>query len=164
MCRRSYIYLFLGFLIGIAALGVGGYLGMQRLLVVETESPFSFDDTVQAITTAANESGWKVPKVYSLCKSLEKEGHKIRPVAVIELCKPEYAAELLSSDDTRLVSSFMPCRISVYETSDGKVVVSRMNTSLVSRLFRGTIGDVMAIATQETKAILSQALFNRTTG
>lgn len=160
MCRRSYIYVFLGFLLGIAVLGVGGYLGMQRLLVVETESPFGFNDTIQAITAAANDSGWKVPKVYRLCKSLEKEGHKLRPVAVIELCKPEYAAELLGSDDTRLVSSFMPCRISVYETSDGKVIVSRMNTSLVSRLFRGSIADVMAIATEETKVIISHALVN----
>ena len=158
MCRRNYIYLFLGFLLGIMVLGVGGYLGMQRLMVVETESPSSFDDTIQAITEAANDSGWKVPKVYRLCKSLEKEGNKIRPVAVIELCKPEYASELLSSDDTRLVSSFMPCRISVYETADGKVVVSRMNTGLVSRMFQGKIAEVMAIATQETQTILNQAL------
>lgn len=158
MCRRSYIYLFFGFLVGIMVLGVGGYFGMQHLMVVETESPVSFDETIQAITEAANDNGWKVPKVYRLCKSLEKEGQKVRPIAVIELCKPEYAAELLSGDDTRLVSSFMPCRISVYETANGKVIVSRMNTSLVSRLFRGKIAEVMAIATQETQVILSQAL------
>ncbi|MCP4409344.1 MAG: DUF302 domain-containing protein [Gammaproteobacteria bacterium] len=161
MCRRSYVYLFIGFLVGLLALGLGGYLGAQRLMVVERESPLDFDGTIQAISAAAeyNEyNEWKVPKVYRLCKSLEKEGLKVRPVAVIELCKPDYAAELLSNDDTRLVSSFMPCRISVYEKAGGIVVVSHMNTRLVSRLFGGKIAEVMAIATQETQVILDQAL------
>ena len=158
MCRRSYIYLFLGILISLFALGLGGYFGVQHLMVVETKSPLGFEATVNAITEAAESQNWKIPKVYRLCKSLEKENININPVAVIELCKPAYAAELLSHDDTRLVSSFMPCRISVYEKKDGSVIVSRMNTSLVSRIFRGKISEVMMLATRETKSILGQAL------
>ena len=161
MCRRNYIYVFLGFLVGLMALGFGGYIGAQQLMVVETESPLSFDDTVQAITKTAKDNDWKIPKVYRLCKSLEKEGYTVRPVAVIELCKPDYAAKLLSNDNTRLVASFMPCRISIYEKADGKVIISRMNTTLVSRLFQGEIADVMAAATRETQAILDNALADR---
>jgi len=33
-----------------------------------------------------------------------------------------------------------------------------MNTGLASRLFRGKIAEVMAIATRETQTILNQAL------
>ena len=158
MCKRSYIYLFVGVLAGLMALGFGGYLGAQRMMVVETQSSLSFEATVEAIAAAARAKDWKVPQVHRLCKSMEKEGYKVRPVAVIELCKPEYAARLLSGDDTRLVSSFMPCRISVYEKEGGTVIVSRMNTHLVSRLFRGEIAEVMAVATRETQSIVDEAL------
>jgi uncharacterized protein (DUF302 family) len=48
----------------------------------------------------------------------------------------------------------MPCRIVVYQREDGKVVISRMNTALVSRLFRGEVSNVMALATRETQAII----------
>lgn len=77
---------------------------------------------------------------------------------MVELCKPEYAATLLSDDATRLVSSFMPCRISIYERGDGSVVISRMNTSLVSRLFRGRVAEVMAVATEETQTLINRVL------
>lgn len=162
MCKRTYLYVLLGFLLVLITLGGGAYLGAQRLMVVETESHLNFNATVEAISVAARDQGWQVPKVYKLCKSLEKHGHKVPPVAVIELCKPNYAAELLSHDDTRMVSSFMPCRISVYEKADGSVIISRMNTSLISHLFGDEIASVMSAATQETQAILDQALLWQT--
>jgi uncharacterized protein (DUF302 family) len=158
MCWNRYLYAVAGILLGMAVLLTGGYFGAQSLMVVETESPYDFETTLRAINTAAQELDWKVPKVYRLCNSLEKEGYSIRPVVVVELCKPDYAAELLIDDSTRFVSSFMPCRISVYERSDGSVVVSRMNTKLVSRLFRGKTAEVMAVATEETQAMLDRAL------
>ena len=152
------MYAFTGIVFGMAVLLTGGYYGAQSLMVVETDSPFDYETTLEAINTAAHELGWKVPKVYRLCNSLKNDGYAVRPVAVVELCKPDYAAELLNDDSTRFVSSFMPCRISVYERNDGSVVVSRMNTQLVSRLFRGKVSEVMALATIETQAMLDRAL------
>ena len=160
MCKRSYVFMLFGVLFGIGVLGAGGFLGAQYLMVVETESPLDFNATIQAIQAKASDQDWKVPKVYRFCESLEKDGHLVKPVAVIELCKPEYAAILLGQEDTRLVSSFMPCRISVYEKAGGKVIVSRMNTRLVSHLFGGEIAKVMSVATQETQSILDQALID----
>jgi len=162
MCKRTYLYILFGFLVVLVTLGGGAYFGAQNLMVVETESHLSFDATVEAISVAARDKGWQVPKVYKLCKSLEKHGHKVPPVAVIELCKPNYAAQLLSQDNTRMVSSFMPCRISVYEKADGSVIISRMNTGLISHLFGDDIAAVMSAATQETQAILNQALLQQT--
>ena len=127
-------------------------------MVVETESPHDFQNTIELINVEAKKLDWKVPKIYRLCDSLRKDGYDIRPVAVVELCKPEYAAILLSDDATRLVSSFMPCRISIYERDDGSVVISRMNKGLVSRLFRGRVAEVMAVATEETQTLIDRVL------
>jgi uncharacterized protein (DUF302 family) len=137
---------------------VGGHFGARSLMVVETESPHDFQNTIELINVEAKKLDWKVPKIYRLCDSLRKDGYDIRPVAVVELCKPEYAAILLSDDATRLVSSFMPCRISIYERDDGSVVISRMNKGLVSRLFRGRVAEVMAVATEETQTLIDRVL------
>ena len=158
MCWNRYIYWVMGLLVGVSVLLVSGYFGARSLMVVETESPHDFQKTIELINLEAKRLDWKVPKVYRLCDSLRKDGYDVQPVAVVELCKPEYAATLLSDDATRLVSSFMPCRISVYERGDGSVVVSRMNTGLVSRLFRGRVAEVMAIATKETQTLIDRVL------
>lgn len=158
MCRRTFFFGLIGFIVGLLALTVSGYYGAIQLMVAETESPFDFQTTVQTIANAAKDKGWQVPKVYELCKGLAKHGYKVRPVAVIELCQPAYAADLLGRDDTRMVSSFMPCRISVYQQSNGRVVISRMNTGLMSRLFPAKVARVMARASKETEQILARVL------
>jgi uncharacterized protein (DUF302 family) len=79
---------------------------------------------------------------------------------VIELCHPTYAVQILKEDDARMVSSFMPCRVSVYEKTDGSVIVSRMNSSLMSNIFPDKISKVMAGATSEVEGIIESALAN----
>jgi len=81
----------------------------------------------------------------------------VLPVAVIELCHPDHAVKILKEDDARMVSSFMPCRVSVYEKRDGSVIISRMNSSLMSRIFPDLISTVMADATQDVEEILNKA-------
>jgi uncharacterized protein (DUF302 family) len=49
----------------------------------------------------------------------------------------------------------MPCRVAVYQKSDGNTIISRMNTGLLSRVFDATVRDVMAQASRETNKILS---------
>jgi len=164
MCWSRYVYWVMGLLFGTALVLAGGYFGARSLMVVETKSPHDFQKTIELINVEAKQLDWKVPKIYRLCDSLRKDGYDVQPVAVVELCKPEYAATLLSDDATRLVSSFMPCRISIYERGDGSVVISRMNTGLVSRLFRGRVAEVMAVATEETQTLIDRVLGARSGG
>jgi hypothetical protein len=37
----------------------------------------------------------------------------------------------------------MPCTIAVYESDDGKIYISKMNTGLMGKVFGGTIARVM---------------------
>ena len=95
---------------------------------------------------------------HELHKAVAKSGFDVKPVTVIELCQPKHAGKILKRDENRKVTSLMPCRVSVYETSDGNVVVSRMNSGLVSKLFGGEIAEVMTDASEETEEILSKTI------
>ena len=144
-----------GLMLGSIATLIILYLAAPSILFIERESRLGYSETIEAIHESSKAEGWIIPKQYKLDVSLSKAGYEILPVSVIELCKPDHAYKILRDDEYRLVSSMMPCRIAVYQKTDGSTVVSRMNTGLLSRVFDKTIRDVMAQATQETNKILS---------
>lgn len=160
MKATSFALLILGLVLGALLATVGIALAAPRLMIVEDASPHGFDETVSRIVAAAEARQWKVPAVHDLRESMQKAGHDVDPATVIELCRPDYAVRILAEDRERVVTSMMPCRIAVYRTSDGSVVVSRMNTTLVARLFGGLISQVMAGASADSEAILATALGN----
>jgi uncharacterized protein (DUF302 family) len=101
--------------------------------IIEKESLFGFNETVEILTTAATDREWGNPATHDLQATLAKSGKTVSPVKVIEICKPAYSGELLAKSDERVISVMMPCRISVYEKADGKVYVSTINVkSMVS--------------------------------
>ncbi len=55
----------------------------------------------------------------------------------------ERSNQLLSQDDSKFVAAMMPCRIAVYEKTDGRTYVTSMNMSLMSDMFPGDIGSVL---------------------
>ena len=55
------------------------------------------------------------------------------------MCNPLYASRILSDDDDKRVTAFMPLGIGVYEDGDGKVYVSELNVALLGMMFGGTI-------------------------
>ena len=158
MDKKTLLAGFVGFLIGVVVLGVVAFMAAPGIMMIEDVSPLSYEDTIQTVLEASAEQGWKVPATHEISKSVNKAGYDVAPVMVIELCQEHHAARVLVEDDARIVTSMMPCRFSVYETSDGQVVVSRMNTALISKLFGGTVADVMADATADTEVILSSVL------
>lgn len=149
------------FIGGIVVTGVSVILLAPGIMMVEDPSSFGYEETVQGIVDAAEKQQWKVVTVHELNRSLEKAGHDVLPAAVIELCRPDYAARILADDGARVVSSLMPCRIAVYQTADGRVTVSRMNTSLMSKLFGGLITEVMAAASADSEAIIGSVIAGR---
>ena len=96
-------------------------------IVVEQKSKYGFEKTIQILTENAEKKEWKVPFVHDLQQSLAKSGKSVKPVRVIEICKPQYSGKMLELNDERIMSVMMPCRISVYEKDDGKTYVSLIN-------------------------------------
>ena len=127
-------------------------------LIIEHSSPFSFNKTVELLTIKAEQKQWKVPAVHDLQQSLEKSGKTVKPVKVIEICKPEYSGQMLELNDERIISVMMPCRISVYEKDDGKTYVALINSAALSKDMPEIIAKTMKAASNETFEIVNDVI------
>lgn len=105
-------------------------------LIVESESKYNFVQTVDTLTKVVEANKWKVITVHDLQSSLKKNSKEVLPVKILEICNPNYSYNVLSKDDFKLFSSMMPCRISVYEKTDGKTYVSRINPQFMSEMLK----------------------------
>ncbi len=129
-------------------------------MFIENESIYSFEETVQKMTDSILSIGWKVSHIHDLQETLRKNNLEVLPIKVLELCKPTYSVRLLERDEERLYSSLMPCRISVYETSDGKTKISRMDSGVMAAQIGGIVFEVMQKAYSDIESIL-EPLFKK---
>jgi len=124
------------------------------LMVRESVSKYNFEETMGRLRIKIDSIGWKIPHVHDLQATMLKFEFEVRKVKVLEICQPEYAYMVLSRDDERIASTMMPCRISVYEKSDGVVYVSRMNSVRMGGVFGGIIKKAMDEAGRESEEII----------
>ena len=127
-------------------------------MIIEQVSPYDVATTVEKLIEASAKNEWQNPAVHNLQQSLAKSGKEVRPVQVIEICKPEYSGLMLEKSDERIVSIMMPCRISVYEKEDGKTYVALLNTSAMSAGMPATIAEAMQGAADETFDIVKSVI------
>ncbi|MDO9512497.1 MAG: DUF302 domain-containing protein [Bacteroidales bacterium] len=127
-------------------------------LIIEQVSPFDVPTTIEKLLSAANQKEWQNPAVHNLQQSLAKSGKEVRPVQVIEICKPEFSGKMLEKNHERIVSIMMPCRISVYEKEDGKAYVALMNTAAMKEGMPSSVAEVMQIASDETFEIVQSVI------
>ncbi len=148
----------IGFILGALVLGIVMYNAAPGMMMVENKSKYGFDETVAKIEAACAKDGWKIPKIHRIDKSVSKIDSTVLPVAVIELCKPNHAVQVLVNDEDKIVSSMMPCRVAIYEKKNGDVIISRMNTGLVAGLFGDVVANTMDHATTETEEIFNTVI------
>ena len=127
-------------------------------LFLEVQSKYNFDQTVQKLTETILSAGWKVTHVHDLQETMRKNQFDVLPVKVMELCKPAYSVKLLRIDAERLYSSMMPCRISVYDKSDGNTYVSLMNSGIVAAQIGGIVEHVMTDAFNDSQTFIQSIL------
>ena len=147
-----------GFIGGIVLTGIIGWSIMPTLMLSEKPSPYSMEETVAKIKENALAQGWVVPSVSKLHKSVKKHGGgDVLPVMLVNLCQANHAAKMLSDDSARKISVFMPCTISVYKKTDGKVYISSMNASLMGAMFGGIVAKVMSEVAVDQQSFISFA-------
>ncbi len=122
--------------------------------IFEKESLFGFNETVEILLSAAADREWGNPATHDLQQTLAKSGKSVRPVKVIEICKPAYSGAMLEKSDERLVSVMMPCRISVYEKEDGKIYVASINSRMLASAMPDSALVAMLAATDEIEEIV----------
>ncbi|NVO02649.1 MAG: DUF302 domain-containing protein [Bacteroidetes bacterium] len=127
-------------------------------LIIEQVSPFDVATTVEKLIAEAIKKEWQNPAIHNLQQSLAKVGKEVKPVQVVEICKPEYSGKMLEKNHERIASIMMPCRISVYEKEDGKTYVTLMNMDAMAVGLPSTILDAIHGATEETFEIVKSVI------
>lgn len=141
---------------GIAQAGSHG--GDQPDMVKVTPSPMSFPDTVEAFEAQAKEAGWSVLNKNYMSGVLSQRGFTLDPVVIIDVCSGQYSARILEEDAFRPVSAFMPCRVSIYQDSQGDVFISRMNVPAFLAMMPDKVAEVMELSSNEIEAIIEQTV------
>ncbi|HAJ99448.1 MAG TPA: hypothetical protein DCM62_05440 [Bacteroidales bacterium] len=143
-----------GLLAGIIITGIISYKAAPGIMLHEAQSKYDFETAVQVFEQTALEMGWKIPVVHNMAEVMKNNGFNVRNMKVFELCYPAHAYEILSRDDERIVSNMMPCRVSIYEKSNGNTYISWMNTGLLGNMMGGVVGEVMAIASADSETMI----------
>lgn len=148
-----------GLITGIVATIVVIILLLPKQMFVVNESKLNFDETIVAIEQSVKENNWSMPHLYDLQATMKKHGFDVKSVKVFSLCKPEHAYKILNSDEERVVSALMPCRVAVYE-KEGKTYVSMLNSGLFSKFMGSKVKSVMGAASKENAQILASVIKN----
>ncbi len=144
-------------LIGVVLVGVVVWLSMPKLMFRTCRSRFGFEETIKSLEQSIVNHGWAHKSTWMIHEDLRKKGVAADfRIANLALCKALYASEILSVQSNRFIACLMPCAFSVWEARDGQVYVSKMNTTLMGKMFGGVIAKVMGQHVgKEEDAILS---------
>lgn len=158
LTRQSLVVALVAVLIGAILTGVTIFYSAPDMMMLEDESKYDFDKTVEVFEKEVVDAGWKIAGLHDMKEILAKFDHDVINIKIFELCSSKYSALILKEDDERIVSPLMPCRVAIYEKSDGKTYITRMNSSLMAAPFGGLIKDVMDLAASETEVILEKVI------
>ena len=151
-----------GIIIGLAAgilIGVlVAFFASPSLMFREDKYQKDFDTTVAKLEEVVIAKGWKIPHVHDLQATMKKFEKDVRSVKVFEICHPEHSYEILSRNKEKIVSSMMPCRISVYEKEDGTVWISRMNSGLMAKPMSSVVRKTMSAAAADVEEIIAEVM------
>jgi len=126
-------------------------------VIIENQSRFGFTETIDKLSKTILEKGWKLTITHDLQETMKKNSKDVLPVKVLELCNPGLAFQILSKDELRSVSPLLPCRISVYEKSDGITYIARMNAPAFAVMIGGEASKTIVQAFSETEEFVKVA-------
>jgi uncharacterized protein (DUF302 family) len=154
--------MFTGIIIGIiAGIALGlviAFFSAPSLMFREDTYSKDFETTMKELETAIEKRGWKIPAVHDLQATLKKFGKDVEAVKILEICNPDLSFEILSRDEEKIVSSMMPCRISVYQKKDGSVWISRMNSGFLAKPMSPVIRKTMSRAAGDVEEIIAEVI------
>ena len=148
----------LGLVLSIFVVGAAFKVAAPTMFFKEVKSSYDFDKTVEVIKNRINaKDGWHVTTIIDQQKEvLENGGVDVGKVKIIKFCNGKMSGEMLKNDHSKFMATKMPLSISVYERSDGKVVIGLMNGYIMARLFSGTReGEIMEEVVTDMESILS---------
>lgn len=100
--------------------------------VLEMESSYSVEETVENVKRAAVGKNFRIIRVQTLEDGLAEPGQERQNAVIIYFCNFNFINQALALDPR--VGLFMPCRLTVVE-HDGKVKVMAINPKYLARLY-----------------------------
>lgn len=128
----------------------------EAILVTPSAKPFA--QTLRAFQDEVAKAGWSVLHVNNIAGVLSERGFTVHPVVILDVCSGSYSTRILSKDEYRSASAMMPCRVSIYQSSDGKVFVARMDIGGFAALMPPEVASVMAGADEAIGKMIEAAV------
>jgi cytochrome c oxidase cbb3-type subunit 3 len=104
----------------------------EPYILVE-ESPYDLEQTVANVRSAAIAANFKIIRSDHLEHGLVPEGQESAKMMFVDFCNFKFLFEALQVDPR--IGMYLPCRISVAETEDGRVLIMAVNPRALSPLF-----------------------------
>lgn len=156
--KKTALLVVAGSLAGILLTVILIFVSAESVMMKERQSKYNFEQSTKVFEETALANGWKIPKTHDMKETMASFGKDVLQAKVFELCHPEHAYEILSRDKERIVMSMMPCRVAIYEKSNGNTYVSWMNTGLMGSMMKGVVPRVMKVASKESEEIIAVLL------
>jgi uncharacterized protein (DUF302 family) len=157
--KSRVVFLLLGILIGILLTGLIVWKNMPDQMMKVVQSKYDFEETVSRLEEASYMNGWEVLHIYDLGDCFFERGMgTLMNVTVLSICQADYSFEILQADENKKIAAIMPCRIGVYEDEEGDVYLTRMNIGLFSKVFSGTIGEILSLVAEDDEKIIEDII------
>jgi len=129
---------------------------MMAAMMTEMKSRLGFKETVAALQEAAKKRGWQVGQPIDMQEAMIKAGQKTaKPFTVLPMCKQDLAESLLKAQVEQKAMPFAPCRMSVFEGTDGKVYIAKPNTEFMAQMATPVFAPMLKKFVAEEKAVLA---------
>jgi len=100
-------------------------------MLFKMETPKQFEQVCQDLEKAAVNNQFGVMAVHNLNETMKKKGVEFnRPCRIFEVCNPNQAKKVLERNMD--LSSFLPCRVSVFMEGDKVILATLKPTAIVS--------------------------------
>jgi uncharacterized protein (DUF302 family) len=130
-----------------------------RAIVLEDVSQSDFPTTINNLKEQLKADGWNIVAEVNLGEGLAKRNVVIPGgMVVLELTSGKNASPVLKDEATRYVSALMPCSVSIYGMSDGRVMISRMNAAMLAGMMEPKVAEVMQQSALKLDATIARSL------
>jgi len=153
------VYFIGGFFIGIVVTGVLFVFLMRNYMIVYYKIPGNFEEVNEKVKKTIPEfNGWSFPiQPWEFYKSQISKGFKyknIKNMVIHFVCKSAHANVILNKRPE--FGGIMPCSWAVYEMTNGDVYIAKMNINMLSKMFTGTIRNIMQDVAETEKKMLEK--------
>ena len=129
---------------------------LMAAMMSEHKSRLGYKETITALQEAAKKRGWEVGPAVNMQEAMQKAGQKdAKPFTMLSMCKKDLAENLLKAQMANKAMPFAPCRISVFEGTDGKIYITKPNTEMMAQMAMPSFAPLLKKFVEEEKALLA---------